>query len=253
MKILCVIPARAGSVRVPHKNLQPLGDTTLVGEAVDHALNSVWIDEIAISSDQSEELRDYANTYAINLVRRPAELSTGYRDSLRDVVRHALIAMESSHKQVFDYVVTLQPATPLRTCNLIDYMLDMMVKNNCQGAITGVPIVPWIWTAKGNSAKNMWHPDPYPLSQTFDFQSWQEINAVQISTRAHVLAGRRWDLPLYVQMLPTWAALDIDTPADLADAQAAYPSLLRVLHLHDWKPGIIVNTINGHGPAAAQS
>lgn len=242
MKILAVIPARSGSVRIPHKNRQPLGRTTLVEEAVLHAVSSRLITDIAISSDDPDY--DVLPSLA-SFVDRPPKLSTGYRDSLRMVTRHAMLDMEHRRDTHYDLVVTLQPATPLRTGALIDAMIEGMLDRNCNGALTGVPIVPWCWSAQGAAARNSWFPAPYPLSQDLPGFNWQEINTVQIARHDVALFGERWDLPLYLQPLPTWAALDIDTPDDLAHAQRTYPHLLSLLRTEPIPQGHVLTSING--------
>lgn len=263
-RVLAVIPARAGSVRVPNKNLFALGQSTLVGEAIAHA-TTYPVDRIVVSTDCDalfEDLSAYCRADHdpnppvgawTSLIPRPPHLATGYRDSLRDVIRHALIEAERMDGYTYDLVVTLQPAVPLRTSGLITAILDQFLDPADPAypvaAITGVPIVPWTWSAHDGLATNAWSPGPYPLSQDCPGQRWQEINTVQVATRDVVLAGERWRTPLLVALLPTWAALDIDTPEDLREAQRVYPLL--ELALRDHRPDFITVTAINPGSRLA--
>lgn len=54
MKIIAMIPARLGSVRVPRKNLRYLGDKPLVAWVTETALESCLFDKVVINSESSE-------------------------------------------------------------------------------------------------------------------------------------------------------------------------------------------------------
>ena len=54
--ILGIIPARAGSQRVPKKNLRLLGGTPLVARAIESALEAKTLDRVMVSSDDKEVL-----------------------------------------------------------------------------------------------------------------------------------------------------------------------------------------------------
>ena len=51
MKILSIIPARGGSVRLPGKNIRMLGDKPLIGWSIDVARKVSSIDKIFVSTD----------------------------------------------------------------------------------------------------------------------------------------------------------------------------------------------------------
>lgn len=111
--VMAVIPARGGSKRVPRKNLREYHGHTLLEWAITHAEQSKYIDEIAVSSDD-QEILDAAGGYAL---WRPDELATDDASS-EDVVRHALFECPS------DWVVLLQPTSPLRTTEDIDACIE---------------------------------------------------------------------------------------------------------------------------------
>lgn len=217
-KILCVIPARAGSQRIPRKNWQEIDGKSLVMHAYDEAHASGVCDRIVVSSDSP--------AWPVpEIIHRPAHLSQGEPDSLSRTVQHALQECEKSG-ETYDYVVTLQPATPLRTPVLIAKMVENVRKKHAKGAVTMASVVPWTWQVSGMGAVNGWFPGPYPRSQDCNFSNFQEINTVQIGDRESVLQGKRWGLPLLITELPAWATLDIDTPEQLDEARR----LWRCLH-----------------------
>ena len=123
-RVLAVVPARGGSRRVPRKNLREYRGKPLVIWAVDHGYASRYIDVLAISTDD-KEIGDMVlskcfiggNVNWISVLPRPTELATDTATS-EDVIRHAL----SLHPA--DWVVLLQPTSPLRTAEDIDACIE---------------------------------------------------------------------------------------------------------------------------------
>jgi N-acylneuraminate cytidylyltransferase len=217
---LVVIPARAGSSRLKDKNLQTLDTSsrTLIDLAAECALEACA--SVVISTDYGRSYLPTGTMYH----RRPEELC-GPTVDICDVTKDALQSVEYATGKIFTHIVTLQPATPLRSPTLLREMLDTMERARCNGAITMAKCVPWTWKIDGGKAENSWFPRPYPRSQEVKTHNLQEINCVQISSREAVLAGKRWDLPLLITELPPWAVLDIDTPEDLEECRRLWPAL----------------------------
>ena len=126
MKILGIIPARAGSKRVPQKNFKPFAGTTLSNLAIQQGLASKYITTLAISTDSDDVLniaKQYKNVHAL---KRPAEISDDQSPAI-DYVRHALITLE--HDIPFDVVVILQPSSPLRSSVDIDSTIELLLQH----------------------------------------------------------------------------------------------------------------------------
>lgn len=237
MNVLCVIPARAGSKRIPRKNWQEIAGSGLAERAYTTAVISGACSRVVVSSDSSD-WPDF-----MDVIHRPADLSQGEPDSLARTVRHALQECEKDGTR-YDYVVTLQPATPLRTPQLVRFMVKKTIETDALGAISMAKTVPWTWKIDGKSAENAWYPAPYPLSQDCNFTRLQEVNTCQIGRRDVVLSGKRWGLPLLVCEMPPWAVLDIDTPEELEDARALFAPLYERMAAIEYFPMHLVHSIN---------
>ncbi|MCK6438855.1 MAG: acylneuraminate cytidylyltransferase family protein [Planctomycetes bacterium] len=119
MGILVVIPARAGSKRLPGKNLLDLAGKPMIAYTIDAALAFAAHAKIVVSTD-SAEVAAVARSAGIAVPRlRPAELATDTATSL-DVVRHELRECEREDRITYDPVVLLQPTSPLRSAKDID-------------------------------------------------------------------------------------------------------------------------------------
>lgn len=113
MKILYLIPARAGSKGLPGKNTKLLRGKPLVAYSIEFALNNLNDgDELCITTND-EEVLTIANNMGVTLpFRRPEELATDTATSY-DVIRHALLFYENKGHH-FDAILLLQPTSPFR-------------------------------------------------------------------------------------------------------------------------------------------
>ena len=109
---LAIIPARGGSKRLPRKNILDLSGRPMISWSIDAGLKSKYIDKVVVSSDD-DEILDIAKKFKAETVKRPGELASDIATS-NDVVKHALENIEEH-----DYIVLLQPTSPLRNCKHI--------------------------------------------------------------------------------------------------------------------------------------
>ena len=71
--IVSIIPARGGSKGIPRKNLIKINDKPLIYYTILASLNSKYIDETWVSSEDKEIL-DYSKSIGANTILRPLEL-----------------------------------------------------------------------------------------------------------------------------------------------------------------------------------
>lgn len=122
-RIIGLIPARAGSKRLPGKNIKMLNERPLLSYSVLAAVESEWIHETVISTD-SEELGAVGFDFGAKFLKRPDSLSLDF-SSTSEVLMHAA---QSLGLQNHDLIVTLQPTNPFRPHGLIDVILDWSMK-----------------------------------------------------------------------------------------------------------------------------
>jgi len=121
--VLAIIPARKGSKRLVGKNMLDLKGKPLIAWTIEEALKSNYIDNIIISTDDENIINLSRQYKGINVpFVSPKELSSDKATSL-DVVLHALNYYSSNDKN-FDYVMLLQPTSPLRKSKDIDYSIE---------------------------------------------------------------------------------------------------------------------------------
>ena len=137
MKVLGIVPARAGSKRIPGKNTRLLASKPLVAWQIENGLAARRIDRLVVSSDAPEVL-EIARGYDPELpLERPAELATDTSPAI-DYVRHALQTLEARGEGPFDVIAILQPTSPLTRPEDVDGTIDLLLET---GADTAVSVV----------------------------------------------------------------------------------------------------------------
>ncbi len=112
-KILALIPARAGSKRVPNKNLRPFAGSNLTQITVNQALSIPEITTVALTTDSEELLDMFQHVNGLECIKRPADISDDKAPAIA-YVRHAIALLEQKYNCTYDFVMILQPTSPLR-------------------------------------------------------------------------------------------------------------------------------------------
>ena len=129
-KVLAVIPARGGSVRVPKKNIKMLGGKPLIVYAIEAAQKSKAVNRIIVSTDDAV-IGEVALGWGAEVpFKRPADISEDV--PTEDVVLHAVEWLERNERYSPDIVVCLEPPVPFRKAEHID---------QCVNAIWTDPII----------------------------------------------------------------------------------------------------------------
>lgn len=112
--LLALIPARGGSKGLPNKNILECAGRPLIGWTIAAARESGLIDDVLVSTDAPDIAAVARRMGASVPFMRPAHLATD-DSSMLDVMAHAWEEHLDADGRRFDYVVLLQPTSPLRT------------------------------------------------------------------------------------------------------------------------------------------
>jgi CMP-N-acetylneuraminic acid synthetase len=109
---VALVPARAGSQRVPGKNVLPLAGHPLIAYTITAAQESGLFTEVVVSTD-SEEIAEVARRYGASVPGlRPAELATSTSSDI-DWVVHVMAGRDE------DVFAILRPTSPFRSAATI--------------------------------------------------------------------------------------------------------------------------------------
>lgn len=136
LEIIAIIPARAGSKRLPKKNLLTLGGIPLIQWTINSAVASGIFDLIVVTSDDSEilEIAKESNLYCI---ARPGDLASD-EASTQDVIKHALQFLHKDGYVVNNFML-LQPTSPLRSAIDILEARKLMVEQKAECVVSVCP------------------------------------------------------------------------------------------------------------------
>lgn len=129
-KILAVIPARGGSKSVPRKNIRELAGKPLIAWTIEEAKKSKYITSIIVSSEDSEIIK-VAKQYDCDVpFVRPLELACDDTPGISPVL-HAIKQCPG-----YDYVLLLQPTSPLRTVDDIDGCIEYILQKKAKFCVS---------------------------------------------------------------------------------------------------------------------
>ncbi len=126
---LAIIPARSGSERLPNKNKLNLCGKPLISWTIEAAKRSKYINKIVVTSDDSEILK-IAEKSSVEIIVRPDELASDSATSV-DVIKHSLENLDT-----YEYVILLQPTSPLRNYRHIDESIKFLKQKNADAIIS---------------------------------------------------------------------------------------------------------------------
>lgn len=123
MNILVVIPARGGSKGLPGKNIKLLKGKHLINYSVELARSIFEDKDICVTTD-SEEIKSVVERTGLKVpFIRPDFLSQD-SSGTREVLIHAIDFYENDGRQI-DFVLLLQPTSPLRSVQNINEVLAL--------------------------------------------------------------------------------------------------------------------------------
>jgi len=131
MKVLAIIPARGGSKGIPKKNIINFRGKPLIQWTIEAALNSTSISNVIVSSDSDEILQIAENNKGVFTIKRPKELADD-SSKTEPVITHVL----ENLKEEFDYLILLQPTSPLRNSQDIDAAFGKFISSKSDSLIS---------------------------------------------------------------------------------------------------------------------
>lgn len=208
MKVLAVIPARAGSKGIPNKNIRLVAGKPLVAYAITNALKSKFVSDVVVTTD-SDMVRVIAEQMGAKTIVRKAELCGD------DVTLDAVV-FDAASRFDCDVVVTMQPTSPTLTVETLDKALSYFAESGLDTLISAVnrPHLAWVLGEDGamkpayEKRLNRQYLPPY----------YVETGAFVIARRVVVTDSTRIGDKVGIYELPAAESYDVDTYADLAAA-----------------------------------
>jgi CMP-N-acetylneuraminic acid synthetase len=226
-KILGLVTARGGSKRLPRKNVLPFNGDPLIAWTIRAGLGSMYLDKVIVSSEDKQIQRIAVDYYADLVIDRPQELASDSASSV-DVALHALDHC-ADQGETFDYLVLLQPTSPLRESRHIDDALVLM-KEKAARAVVGVCMTehPTSWMGKISPTLSMdsfiEHGRFKPEDRSPEDADYQ-INGAVYVIEVSELRARRTFFPAreaYAYIMSRDESVDVDTHSHFLLAESLH-------------------------------
>ena len=127
-KIIAVIPARKNSKGIKNKNLQKIGNNSLIQISINSAIKSKYIDQIIVSSDSKKILKSIIGKKIERHCRK--KILSSDHSQISDVLLNILEEYEG------DYIILLQPTSPFRTTYDIDRIIKETITHNRKSSVS---------------------------------------------------------------------------------------------------------------------
>lgn len=215
-KILGIVPARAGSTRLPGKNTRNIAGKPLITWTMEAGLNAQSIDRLMLSSDDDAAI-GIARLLGCEVpFRRPPHLSTSEASSV-DVVLH-LLDETRVEEEGFEWIVLLQPTSPLRTAADIDAAVDLCRQAEV-GSCISVSRLPKPAGFFGCAKDGRFSMDVFPAAP--DAQPFLVNGAIYLTSIAELRRSRRFSGPQSAMYFMDYErSIDIDEPFEFTMAEA---------------------------------
>ncbi|WP_026808000.1 cytidylyltransferase domain-containing protein [Aliarcobacter lanthieri] len=215
---LAIVPARGGSKRLPRKNILDLCGKPLIAHTIEAGLKSNYIDKLVVSSDDNEIL-EISRKFGAETIKRPDELASDVATTF-DAIKHTIENFEK-----YDYVVLLQPTSPLRNEKHIDEAIELLEIKNADAIISVCemdhsPL--WSNTLPQDGSMKGFLRDEVLNKRSQDLEKYYRLNgAIYICKTEKLLENKSFLLRnnIFSYIMDRESSIDIDEEIDFKIAE----------------------------------
>lgn len=216
---LAIIPARGGSKRLPRKNILNLCGKPLIAWSVEAGLKSKYIDKVVVSSDD-DAILSISNKFGAKTIKRPDKLATDTATTF-DAIKHTIENLEK-----YNYIVLLQPTSPLRDSQHIDEAIELLEEKKADAIISVCemdhsPL--WSNTLPEDGSMNNFLRDDVLNKRSQELEKYYRINgAIYICKTDKLLENKGFFLKenIFAYIMNKESSIDIDEEIDFKMAEA---------------------------------
>ena len=143
MANLCIIPARAGSKRIPLKNIKYFLGKPIITYSIEVALNSQLFDEVMVSTD-SDEIAEIAIKLGAKVPFKRSVKNANDFATTSDVLEE-VIEMYNQNGRKFNNACCIYPTAPFLTIERLSEGYNKLIKENKSSVFPVVPFGYPIW------------------------------------------------------------------------------------------------------------
>lgn len=216
-KVTAVIPVRAGSRRLPNKNILPFGDSNLLVHKIRQLKCVGNINSVVVSSD-SDEMLKMAQKEGVLIHKRTPEYCDEKTKTFNEVVENIAQAVDGD---ILMWAPCVCPLTSIESYeNAIEiFKKEVLKKKKYDSVISAKIFKEYLFDEKG---PHNWNPEHHVPSQ--QLPEWKTIiNGFYISMRQDMIKWKYlYGKNPYLYILDKKESVDIDDAEDFEVAKALY-------------------------------
>lgn len=207
---IVIIPARGGSKGIPRKNLRPLAGKPLIQYAIEAARSCSLAPRVVVTTED-EEIALISGRLGAHVIPRPPELAND-TCTLDPVIAHAVAAAEQKWDERYEFVVTVQPTSPLVRSIDIEQCIDKLAASGADTIISVVDDRHLNWTIVNDQPTPLYdrRVNRQQLPPTF-----RETGAIIGCRREQLASGTRIGTKIALFEIDKHRSFDIDSLHDL--------------------------------------
>jgi CMP-N,N'-diacetyllegionaminic acid synthase len=217
--VLYLLLARGGSKGVPRKNLALAGGQPLIAWSLLAAKGAHHHGRVLVSTD-SQEVASVAREFGAETpFMRPSHLASDTATSLDAAVNCLGWLKENEHYEP-DFLVLLQPSSPLRTSLDINLAMEVALEKNAKAVVSVAasgchPY--WMKALNDQGQLVNWALTAPAIVRRQDLPMVYWLNGAVYVIKPQVLMDEKtwYPDPTYPYVMPPHRSLDVDTPWDL--------------------------------------
>lgn len=216
---LAIIPARGGSKRLPRKNILGLCGKPLIAHTIEAGLKSNYIHKVVVSSDD-EEILEISKKFGAETIKRPDDLASDTATTF-DAIKHTI----DNNIDKYDYIVLLQPTSPLRNEKHIDEAIELLEEKKVNAIISVCEMEHsplWSNTLPNNGSMKGFLRDEILNKRSQDLEKYYRLNgAIYICRTDKLLEEKTFILKdeIYAYKMSRKFSIDIDEEIDFKIAE----------------------------------
>jgi CMP-N-acetylneuraminic acid synthetase len=214
-KVFGIITARKNSKGVKNKNIYKIKNKPLIEFTLAEAKKSKFLTKLILTTDD-ERIIKLANKFALDkIIKRKRSLSTSKSSSI-DVIIDVLKKIKKTKP---DYIMLLQPTSPLRKSNDIDNAIRSIVNNKKFHSLVSVTKIENRDIYKSHKIKNNFLIPLFPSKVHFPRQKLESLyksnGSIYISKTETFLKKKTFFHKTLPYIMSAKSSLDIDTIKDI--------------------------------------
>lgn len=230
-RVLAIIPARGGSKGILNKNIRPFGGKPLIAHTIHEAKKSKYVTEVVVSTD-SEKIARVAKRYGAKVpFLRPSQLATN-TSKVSDSVLHLLMKMKNESNYVPDFLVLLQPTSPLRIASDIDGALKLLLRRKAPAVVSVCRTEQLLFSKDRRDVLKLRSDKVFLTSSNRqDLQDTYKLDGSMVyGIRTDVFLKTKSFIPKGVigYEIPRWRAVDIDEPQDFLVGELVFKNRKKI-------------------------